>query len=97
MSGDPPEYDLVMPFVVVWSKGGLYADDAYCAGWEMGRLDSTLDGEYTALPDVWETTIHTGNRLQADLIAMRHGFTAEWTDCPEAPEWTHATFTRRSR
>jgi hypothetical protein len=81
-------YDMVMPFVTVTSKGGPHDDDAYVAGFEMGRLDSEL--EYTTWPLV--RTIRTENVPQADLIAMRHGFRMEAVQS-QWPEWSGALFT----
>lgn len=85
------EYDLVMPFVVCQSKGGLYDDEAYVAGWEAGKLDLMLEMKCptdggTFRPD-WP--IHDGNRDQFDLIAMRHGCVAEFEDAGEG--WSYMT------
>ncbi len=60
----------VMPYLPVTSCGGPWDDHAYCAGWAMGRLDALLaehPAELVALVDA-------GNREQADLIGMRHGY-----------------------
>lgn len=75
---DAGGYGLVMPFVTVASKGGPHDDEAYVAGFEMGGLDATLK----ALAPVHALvklpfTIHSVSRGQADLIAMKHGFTVE--------------------
>ncbi len=80
-----PEYGLVMPFVAVRSKGGPYDDEAYCAGYEMGRLDAILDRDD---PHVEPLTILADNREQADLIAMRHGYIAEVTES-DVVGWAH--------
>lgn len=69
-----PGYGLVMPFLPVTSKGGRYDDDAYVAGFEMGRLDALLAARVFARH---EATVHTANQEQADLIAMRHGYRME--------------------
>ena len=71
----PAEYGLVMPFVAVASKGGPFDDRAYCAGWEMGRLDALLEH---AAPPVHEQPVLTDNAQQADLVAMKHGYRAEF-------------------
>lgn len=75
-------YEIVMPFLPVQSNGGPHDDDAYVAGYEMGLLDAQLGGT------VYDQgrAIHTENRDQADLIAMRNGFTADFTD-EEIPGW----------
>lgn len=75
-------YELVMPFLPVRSQGGPHDDDAYTAGWEMGKLDATL--EYQR-PAVLELPIHEANREQADLIAMKWSYRGEVTDAD--PTW----------
>lgn len=85
--GDEAEYGLVMPFVVCQSKGGPYDDESYVAGYEAGHLDAIL--RYNALlraqgfnpqPPPGAAPFHVENRPQLDLIAMRHGFVAEFTE-----------------
>jgi hypothetical protein len=78
-----------MPFLPVASKGGPWDDDAFVAGYQMGLLDARL--ELGHLPE--SLTIYTGNREQADLIAMRHGYTVVFTQEPDWPEWTHMQVT----
>jgi len=93
------EHEMVMPFVTVTSKGGPHDDKSYCAGWEMGRLDALLAGA-----DPFVTELHLPYMLaasigQADLIAMRHGFTmtSAVDDGPTGSvEWRVATFTRKA-
>lgn len=86
------EAGLVMPFVTVASKGGPHDDQAYVAGYEMGILQACLEA---AGP--WVTTchftIHAENRAQADLIAMRFGFTI--TESDDRSEWAYVTLSRR--
>jgi hypothetical protein len=88
--GDPAaEHELVMPFVAVASKGGPYDDGAYCAGYEMGQLDTLLErGPRGRL----ERTIRSANAAQADLIAMQHGYVCTAQPAPEDPDWTLAVF-----
>ncbi|MCP9947223.1 hypothetical protein [Actinomadura madurae] len=86
---DEPGYDLVVPFVAVTSRGGLYDDDAYAAGWEMAQLDAHL-AHHT--PVYFEATIHTGNAEQTDLVAMRHGYTCAIRGSG-VEGWSHATLT----
>lgn len=73
---------MMMPFVVCASKGGPYADDAYVAGWEAGRLDLVLSG--TRIPVGasirLSQPIRAENEAQIDLIAMRHGLTADFEE-----------------
>lgn len=63
--------ELVMPFVNVTSRGGVFDDGAYTAGYEAGLLDAELRD---SLEPVQVRTLRADNREQADLIAMRHGW-----------------------
>lgn len=76
MSDDEePSYEMLMPFLPVQSKGGPYDDDAFAAGYQMGLLDAELGGS------VFDQgrPVYAQLREQADLIAMRHGFIAEFS------------------
>lgn len=77
---DEPEYDLVMPFVTVASKGGPHEDVAYTAGWCMGALDALLEHRQ---PAAHEDTIYTDSVPQADRVAMKHGYSATFTEGPD--------------
>jgi hypothetical protein len=92
-SDDSETYDLAMPFVTVKSEGGPFDDEAYVCGFEAGQLDSRL-AQISAFLDTYATAIHVENRKQADLIAMRYGFTTEFEECGEDCGWLHVTFTR---
>jgi hypothetical protein len=84
-------YDLILPFVCVVSVGGPYDDDAFVAGWRLALLDRQLAAPYGL---ECATTIRNEERRQADLIAMRHGWSLE-TEGPEpADEWLNVTFRR---
>ena len=85
-------YGLVMPFVVVKSKGGPLDDEAYVAGFECGRLDVRL-AEATG-PRVM-TTVHTVSVPQLDLLAMNHGWRMT-TEPTEFEEWTFVEFEKAS-
>lgn len=77
-------YDLVMPFLPVQSRGGPHDDDAFVAGYEMGLLDAQLGrSEFDQ-----GRAIRADNREQADLIAMRHGYTGEFTS-DDGTGWVH--------
>lgn len=89
MSDDGNE--LLMPFVNVQSVGGTYEDESYCAGYEMGRVDAELQC-VPASVDSLIVTIKDGNRTQADLIGMRHGFTTEFED--HENDWVTVRFVR---
>lgn len=76
------EYEMVLPFVAVESKGGPFRDDDYTAGWEMGWLDQRLTTLAAALESFPAEVsapymVRTANLGQADLVAMRHGFKTE--------------------
>ncbi len=87
---EQPQYGLVMPFVTVASKGGPHDDNSYCAGFEMGRLDTVLSLAAGIATSV-ERVIKVENQPQADLIAMRQGYTATFTES-EVDGWIHAMF-----
>jgi len=80
---DQPEedgYELALPFVTVVSEGGPHEDDAYAAGFEMGRLDEqlrTLANTAAGRPLTLRTLMHSVNLPQADLIAMRYDMTTK--------------------
>jgi hypothetical protein len=77
MSDDDFRYELLLPFLPVQSLDGPYEDCAYVAGWEMGMLDGELRmGGHRE----FAVTIRQENREQADLVAMRHGYAAEFKD-----------------
>ena len=87
---DEPEFGLVMPFLPVASKGGPYNDSAYAAGYEMGLLDNYL-ASTGALRH--RLTLRRENLRQADLLAMRHGWRAEFVAGADG-EWVDAAFER---
>ena len=82
-------YEMVMPFLPVQSKGGPYDDGAFVAGYQMGLLDAQLSGSIFDQGRAVDVTC----REQADLIAMRHGFIAEFTD-EEVDDWVCMTLRR---
>lgn len=84
-------YKLVMPFLPVESRGGPYEDEAYTAGFQMGRIDRFL--EVRRLAKV-EQLIYRENLPQADLMAMRHGYRLEVAEYEENPDWVFICFFR---
>lgn len=80
-------YGLVMPFVLVESKGGRFEDEAFTAGWALGALDYRLsvDKHNSAVPGSHYQRVEY--QPQADLIAMRHGFTLTVTPLAAPREW----------
>lgn len=89
------DYGLVMPFVVCQSQGGPFDDDAYVAGYEMGLLDAHLrhwEPEDLLAQGYLDQTMRAENQPQIDLIAMKHGFTAQFDDAGDG--WTYVTLRR---
>ena len=85
---ETPEWECLIPFVAVVSKGGPFDDGAYAAGWEMGMLQERVQGFIDAGLEGWqfESTIRAENAGQADLIAMSAGARAEvWKSPDEEP------------
>jgi len=76
--------ELVVPFVTVVSAGGVHDDDAYAAGWEMGVLDALLERTTASSHN---QVIQTSNVPQADLIALRYGWTLEAEELSDG--WTN--------
>lgn len=88
---DEHEFGLVMPFVVVASKGGPYDDEAYVAGYEAGNIDLLLERKDDAKL-LHGFPAHTANVPQIDLLAMQHGYTMIAEPSENAPEWTFLSF-----
>lgn len=86
---------MVMPFLVVQSKGGPYDDEAFTAGWAMGSLDAKLESLAIDPSGVYEigVTVPTECVSQIDLIAMKHGFMCAYVLTGD-PIWTRAVLTR---
>lgn len=84
-------HSLVMPFITCASNGGPHDDDAYIAGFEMGYLDASLSSAKALGVLVAESMIHAVNRAQADLIAMKHGYSTRFTAVEDTTEWLHVT------
>lgn len=93
MTEHEADYEPVMPFVTVASRGGPHDDQSYAAGYAMGLLDQRLTVAEALNIDGCVETIRTTCTPQADLIAMRHGYVME-TDASEIDEWVHAIFQR---
>ncbi len=97
---DQPEsegMELVMPFVAVASVGGPYDDEAFAAGWQAGQVEGAL----AIAVHLGATRLHfpifrTALAKQADLIAMKHGYTAAVVASEEYPEWGVMTITKVS-
>lgn len=91
MSYNDDFFGLVMPFVVVTSKGGPHEDGPFVAGYECGYLDRLLETRDTTLIDRY---VHTSIVPQLDLIAMRHGYTMKSVVWEDSPDWTKVVLTR---
>lgn len=90
---DAAGYELEMPFVVCQTQGGPYDDTAFVAGFRLGRLDALLERRTT--PEHNEA-MQPGDVKQADLIAMRRGYTLDVTRADDDGEWVVGTFKRIS-
>lgn len=72
---DETGWELVMPFVVCASQGGPYDDEAFVAGFELGRIDREL-AIYAALNHAsLSFQIRTELVPQLELLAMRERYT----------------------
>lgn len=85
------EYEMVMPFVTVTSKGGPHDDESYVAGYAMGVLDAQILVASTINATVTRD-IPVSSRPQADLIAMRYGYVTDVKGTDEFPDWVVMTF-----
>lgn len=91
------DFELETPFVTVTSKGGPHDDQSYVCGYEMGLLDNELKSakiialmiskKYASI----SKTLHLDNKVQAELIAMKHGWTIIWKDT-EVEGWVYGMF-----
>ena len=90
MPEDDGEVDgrsLVMPFVVVESRGGPYADSAFVAGYECGWLDALLHSIKPSGSSI-QRWVYPALLPQLDLIAMKHGMRVDVLEHDESGEWT---------
>lgn len=83
------DMELVMPFVVVASVGGPFDDQAYCAGYEMGALDSRLAAAACHGLGCPTVTVLRGNVAQVELLAMKHGMICEELHPTGEEAWSH--------
>jgi len=92
-------YELVMPLVVVTSKGGPFDDNAYAAGWEAGAFMETLRALARAGLPASDIKLHmpvrAANVPQLDLIAMDAGWAMQ-TDPADDGFWVYVTLTEMS-
>lgn len=89
---DAGEYGLVMPFVLAASQGGPYDDSAFVAGWRLAELGTLLKTAERFALDVPDQTLYPADAPQADLLAMRYGFTMKVKSYDE--NWSIYNFTR---
>lgn len=80
------ERELFMPFVNVTSRGGIFDDDAFVAGYEMGLFDAWCQQAKRLSVKSAEKLIRTDNYEQADLIAMAQGYSIATVN--EADGWS---------
>jgi hypothetical protein len=66
---------LVLPFVVVESKGGPYADEPFVAGYQAGEIDARLaQAELIGADVVRVAMVRRALLPQLELHGMRYGF-----------------------
>jgi hypothetical protein len=87
---DDVDDELGVPLVLCRSRGGPFDDEAFRSGWRLGEISSTLGR--VGISAVAES-IRPWERLQADLLAMAHGYTMTIQPSGD-PEWLAVTFTR---
>ena len=81
--------ELVLPFKCVRSVGGPYDDEAFVAGFAVGRLDGRLEPRtIVAMIDLFYEALVA----QVDLVAMSHGYAADVLHVEDG--WAHVGFTR---
>lgn len=85
-------FQLVVPFVNVTSKGGRYDDQSYAAGWSMGVVDYRLRTEQ---PDMLSETLRVEDIKQAHTVADAAGYVLdhEWSG---VGEWAYCKFVRKT-
>lgn len=71
---DEQQYDLVMPFLNVVSRGGKYEDEPFTAGWQMGEIMSALRERRIAATSY---LVFSDLAEQVDLIAMKYDYTTD--------------------
>lgn len=67
------ESELLIPFVVVQSRGGPWEDGAFTAGWRLGQLWQVLAPSGAG----WRGMVREDDLPQVELIAMHYGCTVE--------------------
>jgi hypothetical protein len=91
-AGEPME--LVMPFVVCWSNGGPYMDDAFAAGWQAGEIAASVAlAERLNVHSLHWPIFRTALTKQIDLVALRHNGVAHVVPSDGYPEWGALTIT----
>lgn len=94
------ELELVVPFIVVESKGGPYDDQAFVAGYQVGEIDVRLAFANMAGAQTVKFPIVRRSLLaQLELHGMRYGFTSmeaseATSHIPASDEWCSLTFAR---
>jgi hypothetical protein len=89
------EYGLVMPFVVVQSKGGPYEDRAFTAGWLCGHTEASLRLAPLECPSfTLPAGVNPDVVPQLDLLAMDNGWTLITRPYEDGEEFVFVTFIR---
>jgi len=94
---------LVLPFVVVESKGGPYADEPFVAGYQAGEIDARLaQAELIGADVVRVAMVRRALLPQLELHGMRYGFPVLTVSEPTAAhiggdEWCSVSFARHAK
>ena len=100
---DDHDLELVIPFVIVESKGGPYQDESFVAGYQVGQIATQL--EVTAAigaPSLELPIVRRAILPQLELHAMHHGFPVLTVSEPTAAhiggdEWCSVSFARHAK
>jgi hypothetical protein len=97
----PHAHELLYPFIVCQSAGGVYEDQSFAAGVQMGRIDEALRMARHVGVDRATFAVYTALVKQLELVGMACGFpivtavqVAETERWPAMPEWSFVTFER---
>lgn len=88
---DHGAWGLVLPFKAVRSVGGPYDDEAFCAGYDVGRLHALMR---TTSAQRLEELCRTVLLDQLDLCAMEAGWVIVSREPTLAPGWSYIELQR---
>lgn len=93
---DGDEFEILVPFIVCKSEGGVFDDDSFTAGFECATVYADLKyakGAPSGLPMTpHEAVLRTDNVKQIDLLAMHLGYKTRAVVWDEDPAWSVVFF-----